>query len=224
MSVILAVESGGENFSAALHINGESRQVMVDSTPHSQKAFPIVQSLLAEAGITLAKCDAFAFGAGPGRFSGLRLACGIAQAFAFAVERPGVAVNSLAALAEANYGDSQNTAFAALPAHRGHAYVGRCRRGEWWVCPRPKLATTDTPPTRARHCCGRGFISAPALLPPRAILGDIAEADAEATVKIAVAMYHAGEVLTAPLCRPLYVRRQVAQTAAERRKNSEAFH
>ena len=63
MSVILAVESGGENFSAALHINGESRQVMVDSTPHSQKALPIIQSLLAEAGITLAKCDAFAFGA-----------------------------------------------------------------------------------------------------------------------------------------------------------------
>lgn len=220
MSVILAVEAGGDTFSAALIIKNETRKLTAAAVPHSEYALPLVRRLLAESGMTLAQCDAFAFGAGPGRFSGLRMACGIVQAFAFALERPGVAVNSLAAIAENNYGNTAAHAEVALPAQRGHVYVAHCRRTVTWRSARPRLLALENyvPAARTRRLCGQAFVEYPQLLDsPRADFCDRApQADAAAVGTIAAAMFAAGETLAAVACQPLYVRRHVAQTMAER--------
>lgn len=218
MSAILALESGGANFFVALRINNETRQLSAAAAPHSQHALPLVQQLLATAQMTISQCDAFAFGAGPGRFSGLRLACGIVQGFGFAVDRPGVAVDSLAALACANYGDCATTAVAALPAHRGHIYVANCRRRTRWISPRSRLVSVDDyrMATHHRRACGLGFGQYPQLLRGVRFCDVMAEPDAKAIALIAADMFVGGEFLAAAACQPAYVRRHVARTVAER--------
>ena len=78
--------------------------VCVAANPYLDSAEALLGELLEKTAHPLESCDAFAFGAGPGRFSGLRLACGMIQGFAYAFNKPVVATPSLAALAAANYG------------------------------------------------------------------------------------------------------------------------
>lgn len=59
----------------------------------------MVDELLAQHRLRAADCDAFAFGAGPGSFTGLRIACGLAQGLGFATQRAVVPVDCLAATA-----------------------------------------------------------------------------------------------------------------------------
>src|SRR5260370_29020917 len=67
---------------------------------HSELVVGVVSAVLAEAGCDLAGVDEIAFGAGPGSFTGLRIACGVAQGLSFANGTPLRAVSSLLALAE----------------------------------------------------------------------------------------------------------------------------
>ena len=64
----------------------------------------MVEGLLDEAGIALGAVHVIAFGSGPGSFTGLRIACGVAQGLAFARDLPIVGVTTLLALAEASEG------------------------------------------------------------------------------------------------------------------------
>ncbi len=220
MTVILAVESGGEMFSAALRIGDETRQLSAAAAPHSERALPLIRELLSAAGVSLARCDAFAFGAGPGKFSGLRLACGIAQAFAFAAGRPGIAADSLAATAEANYGDAAKHCEAAFPAHRGYVYAAHCRRDSRWRTARIRLspAAEYAPAARTRRVCGAGFFCYPEMSQDsRAMFSRIApQPDAAAVAKLAAVMFAENETLPAEECVPRYVRKKIAQTVAER--------
>src|SRR5687768_8374708 len=67
---------------------------------HSELALPMLQRLLEGFSLTPAKLDAVAFGAGPGSFTGLRIACGLAQGLAFARGIPVLGVSSFEAIAE----------------------------------------------------------------------------------------------------------------------------
>jgi len=61
----------------------------------------LVHVLLASCGTGLRDMDGIAFGAGPGSFTGIRVACGVAQGLALGIGKPVVGVNTLQALAEA---------------------------------------------------------------------------------------------------------------------------
>ena len=66
---------------------------------HSELVLSMVSDLLLESGISLQQLDSIAFGEGPGSFTGLRIACGVAQGLAFAMNIPVVGVSTLKALA-----------------------------------------------------------------------------------------------------------------------------
>lgn len=66
---------------------------------HAERLLPMVDQLLAQAGIGSADLSVVAFGQGPGGFTGLRVACGVAQGIAFALDIPVIPVGSLLAIA-----------------------------------------------------------------------------------------------------------------------------
>ena len=99
-AVILAIDTATELCGVALlHGNREIARTENVGQKHSDRVLPLVDAILAEAGLRMSEIDAFAFGAGPGAFTGLRLACGVAQGIALAADLGVAVVGSLQALA-----------------------------------------------------------------------------------------------------------------------------
>ena len=232
---LLAMESGGPRFSAAL-ARGEEiffRAGDSDSPEHSRTALPMVRALLAQAGIALKDCDGFAFGAGPGRFSGLRMSCAFAQCFAHATGAGLVSVSSLAALAEMNFGDSADSALAALPAHRAHAYLAACRRDAdgIWRSENPQVVCEDdfsqddaAEFSGIKNLCGEGWLLRPKLRAAFAegTIGEFANPDARPILRLAREMLSRGETISPMDAAPVYAREKIAFTRAERRAGKTA--
>src|SRR5438876_2884324 len=91
---------------------------------HSELLLPMVRALLAEARLDLAALAGIAFGAGPGSFTGLRVACGVAQGLSLGADLPLVGVSTLEAVAETlRRRDGSSRVVAALDARMGEIYV-----------------------------------------------------------------------------------------------------
>ncbi|MGB5011508.1 MAG: tRNA (adenosine(37)-N6)-threonylcarbamoyltransferase complex dimerization subunit type 1 TsaB, partial [Candidatus Dechloromonas phosphoritropha] len=80
---ILAIETSTDFGTCALWLDGVVEQRICQSgRPHSETLLPLVGKLMADAGIGFNQLDGIAFGAGPGAFTGLRIACAVAQGVA----------------------------------------------------------------------------------------------------------------------------------------------
>lgn len=96
---ILAFDMSTEISSVALRMGDRVFQAELDGPKPSRRILNVANDLLAEHGAALDSLDAIAFGRGPGAFTGLRVAAGIAQGLALGLEIPVYPVSSLAALA-----------------------------------------------------------------------------------------------------------------------------
>ena len=126
-------------------------------------------ALLAEARLDLAALDGIAFGAGPGSFTGLRIACGVAQGLALGADLPVVGVATLQAMAEAARQKSGRTrVIAALDARMREVYVAAYEHDglRWRVVLEPAVAMpgeAPLPPGNGWTGVGNGFAAYPTL-------------------------------------------------------------
>jgi tRNA threonylcarbamoyladenosine biosynthesis protein TsaB len=102
---ILALDASTEACSCALLRGGiTTTRYEVVPRQHTQRLLPMIHELMAESGVQFAQLDAIAYGKGPGSFTGLRIAAGVAQGLAFAAELPVLQISTLAMLAlQASY-------------------------------------------------------------------------------------------------------------------------
>jgi tRNA threonylcarbamoyladenosine biosynthesis protein TsaB len=124
---LLAVDTATEACSAALMI-GDALTERTEIAPrgHADLLLPMIEALLAEAGMRLGELDGIAFDRGPGSFTGVRIGASTVQGLAFAAGLPVFPVSSLAALAQAAIGEGwqEGALLAAIDARMGEVYWG----------------------------------------------------------------------------------------------------
>ena len=117
----MAIDTATEACSAALISGGEIiEEYELAPRRHAELILPMVDRLLARTGLGLTDMDALAFGRGPGAFTGLRIAAGVAQGLAFAAGLPVIPVSTLAALALS--GNDVPGRLCAIDARMGEIY------------------------------------------------------------------------------------------------------
>lgn len=227
MSTILAIETSSEMASAALLHNGviNSRQAAGVST-HSQSILPMVQALLKEAGIGLRDCDAIAFGAGPGSFTGVRTACGIAQGLAYGSDKLLLPTVTLLALAQAcREQTGASNVLAVLDARMGEVYWAQYRFTDaWQQIIEPTLsAAAEVQPQGAVVACGNGLQAYAADFAAQPFFAEGLKELLPHAGQIATLGAHAyaqGLAVVASAAEPLYLRNKVALTMAERQEKA----
>lgn len=223
MPIILALETSSELASCAL-LQGDAVLARASSgvRTHSQAILPMVQELLHEAGLTLSQCDAIAFGSGPGSFTGVRTACGIAQGLAYGAGLPVLPQVTLDAMALACRQQTGATdILAVLDARMGEVYWAQYRGVELVAGPALSApeAVAPVPAGGPLTACGNGFAAYPEAFAGRDYAaGALADIMPHATqiAQLAVAAFAAGAALPAAQAQPLYLRNKIAYTSAER--------
>lgn len=100
MNKILAIESAGQQCSVAINVDGVLyQQQAMGVRAHTQSMLSFIEQVLSDANTNLQDLTAIAFSAGPGSFTGVRLASSVAKTLSYALGIPIYAVDTLAAVA-----------------------------------------------------------------------------------------------------------------------------
>lgn len=161
---LLALDTSTEYCSAALWLRGDTYfDGCHAGQRHSQLILPMIDALLQRSHVKLDEVDALAYGEGPGSFTGLRIACGVVQGLAMAIDRPVVGIGTLLAIAQAS---NASHAVCCLDARMHEVYAAAYRRNAegWETIFPPGLYSPDEmprlPPAQWIGC-GSGFAAYP---------------------------------------------------------------
>ena len=216
---------------------------------HAERLLPMVDRLLAQQGIGRGQLSAVAFGQGPGGFTGLRVACGVAQGMAFALGIPVIPVPSLLAVAARDPAPVRPGLLHVLvqDARMDEVYLAAYRVVEgaqepgWEPAQAPILLSADQVGRWLEHAF-LGLRSSPGDGPAIRVLGDALLAypqlsedlagkewleigeplrpDGPAVARLALRAWNAGQAIAPDLAAPLYVRDKVAYTTLERQQGA----
>ena len=228
MPNIIAIETATEACSAALSVDSRIiERSEIAPRRHAELILPMIESLLAEAGISRAQLDGIAVGRGPGAFTGVRLAIAVAQGLALALDIPVVPVSSLAALAQ-DAPDAGTAILAVIDARMGEVYAGAFRRGADGLVEATGEETVGKAdevrlPQSIQWCVvGTGWDAyrdaLAARLPAPPIFADGHRyPQANAVARLAAPQFSAGRGVPAEQALPVYLRDKVALTLEEQK-------
>jgi tRNA threonylcarbamoyladenosine biosynthesis protein TsaB len=214
-----ALETSTEWCSVALWRDGEIAGVERRAgNRHSELALPMLQGVLERFQMTPEQLDAVAFGAGPGSFTGLRIACGLAQGLAFPHDIPVLGVSTLEALAEES---GAPRVVACIDARMREVYYAAlqredCGEGRGWrevIAPQCAAPAAIALPPGDWIGAGNGF-AVYGNMGLKRVLPEV-HPTAMAVARLAAPRLAAGEGVDAALAAPVYVRDKVAFTKAE---------
>ena len=98
---LLAIDTSTERMALSLSWPGGCLTRNEDgAVAASGRLLPLAAQMVRQSGLSFGQLDAIAFGAGPGAFTGLRIACAVAQGLALAHGRPVLPLDSLMLVAE----------------------------------------------------------------------------------------------------------------------------
>ncbi|MGP1573217.1 tRNA (adenosine(37)-N6)-threonylcarbamoyltransferase complex dimerization subunit type 1 TsaB [Aggregatibacter segnis] len=226
---LLALDTATEACSVALLRGGEKTHLaQFAQREHTKHILPMVDEILAQAGITLHQVDALVFGRGPGSFTGVRIGAGIAQGLAFGADLPVIPVSNLAAMAQAAYAQYQaENVLTAIDARMNEVYFAQWQAqkvrsdfGEFldW---QPVIAEQVCSPSKAieqvvqQHrenavLAGTGWAAYPEL--NDANLGKATEITLPSALymlDLALPKWFAGETISPLEIEPIYLRNEV---------------
>ncbi len=215
---LLAIDTSTEACSCALYIDGETQsRSQLTQQQHTKLILPMADELLAEADIKPNQLDGIAVGKGPGSFTGLRIACGVAQGIAFAVDIPIAPISSLATLAQAAYIETnEQQVLAIIDARMEEVYYGyyglntqnimQCQIKDQVAKPED----IDLPTIGKWYGTGSGWIYAEILKNKLGTLLQNYKIDkypqADAMIPLALDLFKQGKVVAAENISPVYLR------------------
>ena len=223
---ILALDTATEACSVALRLDDRVIERYVEMEKgHAERILPMVDEVLAEAGLTLHDLDALAFGRGPGAFTGVRLAASVAQGLAYGAGLRVVPVSDLRAIAQ--------IVLERSPDARRVLVCGDARMQEvYWACfergadglaapvgeervSAPERVELPADWTADIHGAGRGFAAFPQLrvrLQDRLAAGDDDPLPHAAQIaRLAQREVEAGRTVGPDEAIPVYLRDDVAR-------------
>lgn len=217
---LLAIDTATEQCSVALSYGAHCIHRCVQ-TPrgHAELVLPMVQELMSEAGLVFTQLHAIAFGRGPGAFTGVRIAIGVAQGLAFAAELPLLPISDLAAVAQqaASKVPVGAQILVCMDARMGEVYAGvfdlaadgmvQPKDSEQVCAPERILIAADA----VQVGLGTGFRAYPSLRQRYSGITLVDDALPRATeiARLGVRDWHAGLAISAELAAPVYLRDQV---------------
>jgi tRNA threonylcarbamoyladenosine biosynthesis protein TsaB len=191
----------------------------------------MVEAVLIDARLELSQIGGIAFGAGPGSFTGLRIAAGVTQGLALARGVGVIGICSLLAIAQEAAEEASDEAADArmiccLDAHMGEVYHAAYRRAgaRWEEVSAPGLYRPEAVPVMSAGewmGCGDGFAAYREGLAARlgACVSEIRPESgptARAVLTLAMPRFAAGEAMDAAAALPVYLRDKVAFKTSER--------
>ena len=221
---ILAIETSAEICSIGVSLFGEVTIAENKANQnHSEHVLPMIDNLLEINDLSLGDIDVIGFGAGPGSFTGVRLACSVAQGLAFGVNIPVVPVPSLEALAQKT---NRDKILVCQDARMSQVYAAAFERiGDIWVpmvdpyvCDPQDVTIPDGDGWVA---CGSGFVSYKEVFETSKkfsipiLNGEYIRSTAREVLKITCRDFLAGKAVSAEDAIPTYVRNKVALTLNE---------
>jgi tRNA threonylcarbamoyladenosine biosynthesis protein TsaB len=212
---VLAIDTATERCSVALLADDRIIERAAE-TPrgHAELVLPMVEAVLQESGLRLQQLDGLAYGRGPGAFTGVRIAVGVAQGLAYGARLVTVGISDLAAVAQqiARAGDR---ILVCMDARMGEVYWGtfQATAGAPVVAiggervDRPEAVVAGD----ASVFAGTGFKAYPQLTAGRnaAAIHDAALPHARDIARLAVPELLAGRGQPAQQAQPVYLRDQV---------------
>jgi tRNA threonylcarbamoyladenosine biosynthesis protein TsaB len=229
---LLALDTSTEVLSLALQLGDKTfMHSQFAGNASSQLILPQIQELLDAANMKLADLNGIAFGAGPGAFTGVRIACGVAQGLGFGANLPVVGVSTLLAMAETS---GEENVIVCLDARMGEIYhaVFQMHENKWHETLETQVCKPEAAPEMAFRASqimhekvwvgvGSGWgvygetlstIYSQCLTKK---MTDITPT-AEAILRLAKPTFEAGLAKPASEAAPIYIRNRVALTSAER--------